>query len=189
MKVFVAGPRALKSLSAPVKERFAKMINQNIAFLVGDASGIDKMTQQYFYDAAYKNVTVYASNGVARNNVGKWAVRNVPVKEAVSGFDFYAAKDKMMADEADYGFMIWNGKSKGTLNNIINLTKQDKAVLIYFTPHRKFYSIKGVEKAEQLAFACGADIGQLFNRLCGIQTKPKQAAAAAEQTTLYHTSL
>lgn len=34
-----------------------------------------------------------------------------------------------MAKAADYGFMIWNGKSKGTLNNIINLVQYNKNVL------------------------------------------------------------
>jgi hypothetical protein len=65
--------------------------------------------------------------------VGQWEVRNIPVKSNVTGFAFYAEKDKAMADNADYGFMIWNGKSKGTLNNIINLSRQLKVVLVYFT--------------------------------------------------------
>jgi len=187
MKVFIAGPRALKSLDSAVEERICNIIHQNITVLVGDANGVDKMIQSYLGNAGYQNVAVYASNGAARNNIGNWNIQNVPVKDGVTGFDFYAAKDKAMADDADCGFMIWNGKSKGTLNNMINLAKQDKTVLVYFTPHKKFYHIKSMEAAQKLASACGDDVGRLFESLSG---HPHSAhEAAAEQISLYHTAI
>ena len=39
---------------------------------------------------------------------------------------YYRAKDLAMVEDADCGFMIWNGESKGTLNNILNLLYMDK---------------------------------------------------------------
>ena len=47
-----------------------------------------------------------------------------------------------MAKKADIGFMIWNGKSKGTFNNIINLLTFGKEVILYFVPNQKFYQFK-----------------------------------------------
>ena len=38
-----------------------------------------------------------------------------------------------MANDADSGFMIWDGKSKGTLMNIIDLLNLNKPVEIYHT--------------------------------------------------------
>ncbi|WP_407272665.1 hypothetical protein [Radiobacillus sp. PE A8.2] len=77
----------------------------------------------------YSNVKVYASNGRTRNNIGGWEVINVKVAPDVKGFNFYAAKDLAMAEAADYGFMIWNGISRGTHNNILNLINRNKKVL------------------------------------------------------------
>ena len=183
MKVFIAGPRAIRTLNDTVQERLNNIIKQEITVLVGDANGIDKMIQEHFSNANYKAVTVYASNGVARNNIGKWEVQNVPVNDNTKGFAFYAEKDKAMADNADYGFMIWNGKSKGTLNNIINLTKQSKIVLVYFTPHKKFYHIKSWEMAKNLATCCGEETRLLFDSLAGkSHTRPVEAA---EQISLF----
>jgi hypothetical protein len=183
MKVFIAGPRALKSLSEPVKDRLGAIIKSNITVLVGDANGVDKMIQQYLYSVNYRNVSVYASNGLARNNIGKWDVRSVPVKEGVSGFEFYAAKDRKMSDEADYGFMIWNGKSKGTLNNIINLSKQNKSVLVYITARARFYNVGNLETARKLASACGREAISLFHTLSG--SSHLKAEASAEQISLF----
>lgn len=65
MKVFVAGPRALKSLTKSVEERLSNIIENNITVLIGDANGVDKIAQQFFYTHNYSNVIVYASQGKA----------------------------------------------------------------------------------------------------------------------------
>lgn len=150
MYVFIAGPRAVKTLNKDVKERLNNIINNNYAIVVGDANGIDKQIQIYCHSINYNNIQVFASNGKARNNIGQWEVKNVEVAPNVKGFDFYAAKDLEMAKTADYGFMIWNGKSKGTLNNIINLVKMKKKVLVYLTIDKEFYTINSLEDVERL---------------------------------------
>ena len=91
---------------------------------------------------SYKNVTVFASKGIARNNYGDWKIEKVEVANNVTGFEFYAQKDLEMAVEANIGFMIWNGKSKGTFNNIINLLNLEKEVILYYMPNQKFYQLK-----------------------------------------------
>jgi hypothetical protein len=40
------------------------------------------------------------------------------------------AKDLHMAREADYGFMIWDGQSSGTLSNILELLEMGNKVLV-----------------------------------------------------------
>ena len=62
--------------------------------------------QKYFHDLHYSNVIVYASNGHARNNVGLWQGNTVNVSNNIKGFEYYTIKDKAMAYNADYGFMI-----------------------------------------------------------------------------------
>ena len=82
---------------------------------------IDSSIQKFLQLKSYKNVTVFTSKGIARNNYGNWKIEKVEVAKNVTGFEFYAQKDLEMAEKANIGFMIWNGKSKGTFNNIINL--------------------------------------------------------------------
>lgn len=38
--------------------------------------------------------------------------------------------------------MIWNGKSKGTFNNMINLLNLEKEVILYYVLAKKFYQFK-----------------------------------------------
>lgn len=149
MKVFIAGPRAITELDANVTKRLEKIYNSNYTVIVGDADGIDSSVQRYFYDKNYKNVCVFASNGKARNNIGNWNIENVIVDDNIKGFDFYATKDLKMAKQADYGFMVWNGESKGTFNNIINLINLSKEVLVYYIPTEKFYTIKDMNDLDK----------------------------------------
>lgn len=148
MKVFIAGPRAISELDSNVLKRLENIYNSNYTVIVGDADGIDSSVQKYFYNKQYRNVNVFASKGKARNNIGNWKVKNVTVSDNIKGFDFYAAKDIEMAKQSDYGFMIWNGESKGTFNNIINLINFNKEVLVYYIPTEKFYTIKNMEELD-----------------------------------------
>jgi len=64
------------------------------------------------------------------------------------------AKDIEMAKKANFGFMIWDGKSAGTLNNVIQLIKQNKKVVIYFTPENTFINIANIEDIMSLINKC-----------------------------------
>lgn len=165
MNVFIAGPRAISKLNKSVEERLQNIYSSQMTVIVGDANGIDKAIQEYFFRLGYLNVFVYASQGRARCNIGSWKVVNVEVEKKLKGFDFYAAKDIRMAEEADYGFMIWNGKSKGTLNNVINLTNMNKKTLIYLTPGNKFYTVKSFADLESIISQCNEETKDLFINL------------------------
>lgn len=165
MKVFIAGPRAIPKLNKKVEERLYNIYSKNIAVVVGDANGVDKAVQSYFHKLNYQNVNIYAAQGKARCNVGNWIVENVKVESNTKGFDYYAAKDLKMAEVADYGFMIWNGKSKGTLNNIINLLKRNKKTLIYFIPEDKFYCLNKLKDFKKIINKCNEETKILFQNL------------------------
>ncbi|MCL2189175.1 MAG: hypothetical protein FWC16_09675 [Defluviitaleaceae bacterium] len=166
MKIFVAGPRAITALGKMVEDRLYNIYEKKHTIIVGDANGIDKAVQMYFSTLAYPHVTVYSSNGKVRNNLGNWQVESVSVANNVKGFDFYAMKDKAMADTADYGFMIWNGESKGTLNNIINLLNNNKKSLVYFTPQNDFVCVDDFEKLNALVNYCNDGTKSLLKKLC-----------------------
>jgi hypothetical protein len=80
-----------------------------------------------------------------RNNVGHWSTREVPAPKGARGFDFYSAKDRVMADAAEYGLMLWDGKSKGTINNVVNLCREGKPVVVYIAPKKRFLTVKAFD--------------------------------------------
>lgn len=151
--VFIGGARAITRLDANVQARLQSLIQSGCHVVIGDAAGADKSVQKVLSDHQYKPVTVYASNGIVRNNLGDWPVIAVPVPDKASGFDFYACKDRQMAEVADIGFMIWNGKSRGTFENISNLTSRHKPCLVYYTPKKVFLVIKDSATAVKLKFS------------------------------------
>lgn len=148
LKVFIAGPRAINELDENICIKLNSICEKNYDVLVGDADGIDSSIQKFLKEKDYKNVTVFASKGIARNNYGNWKIENVVVDDNVTGFDFYATKDLSMAQNADIGFMIWNGKSKGTFNNMINLLNLEKEVILYYVHTKKIYQFKEMRHLE-----------------------------------------
>lgn len=180
MKVFIAGARAVTVLNEPVKTRLNNIFSKNYTVIVGDASGVDSAVQKYYSDLNYQNVIIYASEGKSRNNIGNWDVRNVEVPVRTRGFNYYAAKDKAMADDADYGFMIWNGESKGTLTNIINLLNLDKKSIVYLTTNNSFYNIDSIYELQELLETCGQTAKALFKKVY----KPSMANAY-QQASLF----
>src|SRR5436853_2447517 len=141
-KIFIGGSRKITRLHQLVIDRIENITNKNLTILIGDANGVDKYVQKYLSDKNYRNVVVFCSGKFCRNNIGNWETRNIDVNDGEKGFNFYAVKDHQMAKEASYGFMIWDAKSRGTLNNVISLLKEKKKVLIYFAPEKLFYTLR-----------------------------------------------
>ena len=54
-------------------------------------------------------------------------------------------KDRVMADAAEYGLMLWDGKSKGTINNVVNLMRRHRPVIVYVAPTRSFDTVRTFE--------------------------------------------
>ena len=63
-------------------------------------------------------------------------------------------KDKQMAIDSDYGFMLWDGKSAGTINNLFNLVKMDKSGVIYLQSKQLFRTIRNVSEFEKFISEC-----------------------------------
>ena len=102
-------PSAIKKLDG--------IISRNFTVILGDADGVDRLVQDYLNEQNYDNVNVYFAGKTVRNNVRNWNLVNVPSGN-LQGRAKFELKDKKMASDADYGMMIWDGKSKGTRNNI-----------------------------------------------------------------------
>jgi len=163
-KVFIGGSRRVSRLNDDVKRRIDRIIEQGFPVIIGDANGADKAVQQYLQSRGYNAVEVFCSGGECRNNLGKWPVRAVDTGQARKDFSFYAAKDEQMAREASVGLMIWDGKSAGTLANAVRLVRQEKKVVIYSAPGKRFLTLKVESDWEHLMSTCGRDVQEKILR-------------------------
>ena len=154
IKVFIGGSRKISVLNQEVIPRIRNIVGQGGTILIGDANGADKTVQKYLSETGYKNVIVFCAGDECRNNLGNWQTRNIFCGSAKKDFKFFASKDKAMSEEADFGFMLWDGKSKGTINNAVNMIKAEKKVLLFHSKYKNFISISKMDDLRQLLKSC-----------------------------------
>ena len=152
--VFLSGSRGISRLNDMIRDRVKNMMDKEFRIIIGDANGADKALQKYLSDLQYSNVMVFCSGQICRNNVGHWDMRQVAVDEKLRGRAFYTQKDKEMASEADYGFILWDGKSAGSISNVLELLKREKTVVVYFSPDKIFCTISRLDDARELLKRC-----------------------------------
>jgi len=90
--------------------------------------------------------------------VGNWPVHYVDVPDGTTGFQFYAAKDREMAREADFGLMIWDGKSAGTILNVLRLIAAEKKAVLHKVDIDSATIIKSKEQWKEFISECSADL-------------------------------
>ena len=163
-RVFFGGSRDLGRLNPAIRSRLHNLMAKRHTVLIGDANGVDKAVQSFLAESGYKEVIVYCMDGECRNNVGNWPVESVMSGKKTKDFSYFAMKDKKMSQDADYGFMIWDGESKGTLNNVLNLLKEGKPVLIYRSPSREFLEIKSQEELKPILDKCTPELIEYLNK-------------------------
>jgi len=131
IKIFISGSISIKKLDANIIKRLNNIIEKRYHIIIGDAGGIDYLVQEFLFKRKYENVTVY-STGNPRNNIGLWENVCVYSNKVFGTREYFTEKDKVLTNDCTYGFVIWDYKSKGTLNNINRLQRLKKRVLVYF---------------------------------------------------------
>lgn len=179
-KVFFGGSRNLGRLNPAVRTRLRNLITAGHSVLIGDANGVDKAVQTFFAEEGYRNVIVYCMDGESRNNIGKWPLKPVDSGGRKKDFAYFAMKDAEMSLDADYGFMVWDGESKGTLNNILNLVHQGKPVLVYRSPSREFIEIKSLSDVVSVVASCAVEVVDYLNK----RIKLEKRVATTNQVSL-----
>jgi hypothetical protein len=149
-KVFIGGSRRLSKLNKQIKQRLDSVINKGLKVIVGDANGTDKAVQTYLAHRNYENVAVFCMAGICRNNVGNWPTRVIVGHNGSRDAAFFGMKDRAMGAEADYGFMLWDGKSRGTLANIKDLIGRQKPVVVYLASKKSFLTLRTLDELTSL---------------------------------------
>ena len=148
--VFLGGSRRIARLNQSVRSKLDEFLARGLWIFVGDANGADRGIQQHLASRSYERVIVYSVTDIPRNNVGNWKVRLVEAPRGARGFDLYSAKDKQMAEDASFGLMLWDGKSRGTFENARNLLERGKPVALYLGPARCFVNLESMKDLEEI---------------------------------------
>ena len=132
--VFVSGSISIKTLPSEVIKSFDKIISKTIHVYVGDADGIDILTQNYFASKNYTNVTVCTIKEHPRNLASNhFNIKHVNYDKSIKSHrEQQSFKDSYMTTQTDYSFVVWDGKSKGSLANIKRAFEQEKKLKVYY---------------------------------------------------------
>lgn len=141
--VFIAGSISISHLHDKVRERIGKIVASDFNIVVGDADGADTSIQHCLSDHQAKNVLVYCTGDKPRNNVAAWPVHKVHSKARFGSRAYFTAKDLEMARSSDYGLMIWDSKSTGTLSNVIELLARNRKSVVFINKNKEFMTISG----------------------------------------------
>ncbi|MEW6543523.1 MAG: hypothetical protein AB1411_07920 [Nitrospirota bacterium] len=174
--VFLGGSRRIAHLNESIRSKLDEFLNRGLWIFVGDANGADRALQQHLADRGYERVVVYAVTGMLRNNVGHWKVCSVDAPRGARGFDLYSVKDAQMANDASYGFMLWDGKSRGTLANVRSLLTRGKPVTVHLGPAHRLISLRSPDDLRKLGIASTADVGGQQDLFFGAAAAQKAAA-------------
>ncbi len=121
-KVFVGGSKYLKALPPKAISLLNEFADEGAHFLVGDCAGTDTLVQTFLRERGAKKVRIYTAEDSPRNNLGTWKVTRVQRRRAkIWPYLRQKSKDFAMAEDADCAFMVWDGKSKGTFSDILQM--------------------------------------------------------------------
>ena len=148
--VFIAGSISISRLHEKVQERINKIVSFDFNVVVGDADGADTSIQHCLNDYRANKVTIYCTGDRPRNNVADWPVHRVHSKAREGSRAYFTAKDLEMARSSDYGLMIWDCKSSGTLSNVIELLKEKKKSVVFVNKNKDFVTIADKTGLESL---------------------------------------
>lgn len=131
MTIVLGGSRHIFLLPQEIEDQILKEITASEKFYVGDAPGADTAFQDFLRKNSYPKVKIFSSAGYIRNNLGNWDSQQVETGLKSKGNSTHAFKDRHMCSEANRGIMIWDGRSAGTLGNVIDLLKQGKSCYLW----------------------------------------------------------
>lgn len=132
MKIFISGSKSISKLPDLAKTFIDQFIENGDEILVGDCYGIDAVVQKYLESKGFSNVTVYCSGVSPRNNFTSSVKIHFCTEAAkgLTGSDFHYVKDIQMANDCDQALMIWDGKSKGTAENLKRIKEMGKPFIV-----------------------------------------------------------
>ena len=143
-RVFISGSRTQALIPKSVQESLEAIIEQRICVLIGDSDkGVDREIIDFLRAPLYENVTIFTISKTPRVAAeDTWDVRVVEADSSLKPQQRQMAKDRVMADEADWGLALFNPVEKnrfgtlqvssGTLRNTVQMLTNGKMVKFFY---------------------------------------------------------
>ena len=148
--IFISGSMRIKNINKLVIDRIENIIRENFTIILGDADGVDSSIQQILFNKSYENVKIYCTGNYPRNNIGGWDIVTVHSEYKPKTRLYFTAKDIEMSTNCDFGLMVWDSKSTGTLSNVYELLKKGKTSVVFVNKLKKFITVKNNIEFESL---------------------------------------
>jgi hypothetical protein len=148
--IFIAGSIKIKRIDPVFVERIKNIVQKNMAIVVGDANGADTSIQRELLGQCADLVTVYCAGERPRNNLGNWKIQQVASSAEPGTRAYFTQKDLKMAEVADFGLMLWDAASTGTLSNVIELLQQGKKSVVFVNRDKRFIDVKVPDDIREL---------------------------------------
>jgi hypothetical protein len=182
-KVFISGSMRIKRLDKNVLDRIGNILENDYSVIVGDADGVDSSVQEYLKRKSAKSVFVYCTGNQPRNNLGNWEANSIATTSKPGTRAYFTAKDLEMAADCDYGLMVWDSKSTGTLSNAIELLSRHKKSLVYVNKTKEFITVSDVNDLRKLIqYMSPASLNKAEEKL---QITKKLEALSNDQVQLF----
>lgn len=180
--VFIAGSIKIKRLDPLFVERIENVVSEAMNIIVGDANGADTSIQKELLRLGARNVKVYCTGDKSRNNVGSWSEKRVLSSAEPGTRAYFTAKDVEMAASAEFGLMLWDAASTGTLSNVFQLLSRGKKTVVFVNREKRFVNVKerndvldlvsvmtdGARRAADRKIALGTKVSALVNEQIGM---------------------
>lgn len=140
--VFISGSISIKRLHPMFVERVANIVREGLPVVIGDAYGADASIQSKLVEHSASKVTVFCSGKKPRNNLGSWPVQGIQSCARPGTREYFAAKDIEMAERAEFGLMLWDAASAGTLSNVFELLSKGKKSVVFVNREARFLNVK-----------------------------------------------
>lgn len=117
-----------------MKDELDIAIKAGSKIIIGDAPGADTRCQDYLASKKYRNVDVYTTDAVVRNNVGNWNVVRIGANGNTEERDIRAQKDIAMFKAATKAIVISSYDDRpdsATAKNIERMLGAGKDVQFY----------------------------------------------------------
>ena len=137
--IFLGGSKIINRISTKNKDQLVDLMNLGHNIIIGDCMGADLQMQKILQENNYKKVTVYYSGDRPRFNLGNWKTKHVSSSKLMSDYERQKLKDNQMAKDCDYGYMLLQGLTKGTMANVEELVKLNKNCEVVLTDYNGIY--------------------------------------------------
>ena len=146
--IFLGGSKIINRLDDRIKEDLIDYMNLGYKILIGDSLGADKEMQKLLAKNGYPFVTVYYSGDRPRVNLGNFKTKHLSSNKYLSDYERQKLKDNQMATDCDYGYMLLQGQTKGTMANVNKLLKQNKPCYVIMHDKNGVYARNAIIKKE-----------------------------------------